>query len=171
MANQKTKKPKNNSNSLHWIWFSSQIHKLNLWHLFAVYNHVMLGAKDCSKRKLLRQEALAEGEHRCCICNIAWTIGMLPSHLLYFPSVGKALPHICTASKADRDIFFFPFLKWRKPKTKASLRTQRAILKWKTKMGNGVSCWNVIWMIACLRKEVCLVSYWESPAGLIVIRK
>lgn len=28
---------------------------------------------------------------------------MLPSHLLYFPSVGKALPHICTASQA---VFF-----------------------------------------------------------------
>lgn len=103
------------------------------------YSHVTLCAKDSSKRKLLRQEALAEGGHRCCISNIAWTIVMLPSHLLYFPSVGKALPHICTASKAARDIFFFPFLKWRKPKTKASLRTQRAILKWKTKMGKGVS--------------------------------
>lgn len=145
--------------------------KFNPWYLFAAYSHVTLCAKDSSKRKLLRQEALAEGGHRCCISNIAWTIVMLPSHLLYFPSVGKALPHICTASKAARDIFFFPFLKWRKPKTKASLRTQRAILKWKTKMGKGVSRWNVIWMIACIRKEVCLVSHWESPAGLIVIRK
>lgn len=55
----------------------------------------------------LRQEAFTEGGRRCCISNIAWTIVMLPSRLLYFPSVGKALPHICTASQAVRAIFFF----------------------------------------------------------------
>lgn len=34
--------------------------KFNPWHLFAAYSHVTLCAKDSSKRKLLRQEALAE---------------------------------------------------------------------------------------------------------------
>lgn len=42
---------------------------------------------------------LHRGETEFCSSNIAETMVTLPSHLLPFPYVGKALPHICTVSE------------------------------------------------------------------------
>lgn len=107
------------------IWFDWHPHDVNSWNSVTCWeelNSATTGQQKAPKQKLLSGRRPSEGQQGS--SNIAETMVMLPSHLLYFPCAGKALPHICTASAA-----LWATFKAEEPRNKAQSEDMEANLE------------------------------------------